>query len=455
MKLTKEIEKLEKSAVKLTVTIGKKDVAAAYTETVNKYAKNVQIPGFRKGKAPVSVLENKFGEALKNDATADLVEKALGEIFDEFDKEDSEARPIPYAQPALEAMPKMETNKDLKFVVTYDVFPKVEVTDLSGIEVEEAQVSVTDDDIADELNDIRERNAMVIDKDDGAAIADKDIVTMNYCELDDKDAVIDGSSREDFVCTMGTNMNLYKFDDEIIGMKKGDTKDITKTFAEDFEDKDLAGKTKKIRVTVTGVKVKDIPELDDDLAQDVNEKYKTVDDLKNALKKDMANAAERRVKEKKTNELIEKLIEKYPFELPQSLLSMELENRWRMIAQQFQTTPEQLEKMVLASGQTRESMITQWTGDAEKNLKGRVIVESLLKVRDIKVTPEEVEAEYAVIADKSSTTVEEVKKHYADPRQKEYLIDDIKETKLYDQLFAEIKVTKGKAVSFKELFQAE
>lgn len=451
MNVTKEIEKLENSAVKLTVTISKKDVAASYNDTVAKYAKSIQIPGFRKGKVPVNVLEKKYGDALKSDAASELIEKALGDIFDEFDKNQAEERPLPYAQPMIDELPVIDVAKDLKFSVTYDVLPKVEITDLSGIEVKEAQVKLTDDDLKDELEAIRERNALVLDKKDDEAVAKDDIVTVDYCELDG-DKEIEGSKRQDFVFTVGSEQNIYKFDDEIIGMKKGETKDIEKSYKEDFSDKDLAGKTKKIRVKVTAVKIRNLPELDDELAQDVNEKFKTLDDLKNDIKKNMQTAVDNKIKEMKTTSLIEQLIEKYPFALPKSLVAAELDSRWRMMASQFQTTPEQLEKLVTSSGQTKEDMLTQWTGDTEKMLKGRIIVESLLKSRNISVTPEEVEAEFAKIAEGAGITVEDVKKHYDDPRKKEYIVDDVKEQKLYNQLFAEVKVSKGEKKSFKDLF---
>ena len=455
MKVTKKIEKLENSAVKLTVTVGKEDVDAQYKDTVAKCVKNLQIPGFRKGKVPASILEQKYGEALRADAASELIEKALETVFAEYDEKKSDNRPLPYAQPAIDKVPELKVGEDLKFAVTYDVFPKVSVTDLTGIEIKEPQVKLSDADLKDELEAIRERNAMVIDRKDNEPAKKDDIVTVNYAELDDKGAEIEGSKRQDFVFTIGTEQNIYKFDNEIIGMKKNETKDIEKVYAEDFADKDLAGKTKKIRVTVTAIKIRDLPALDDELAQDVNEKYKTLDDMKADIKKNMESALQNKLKEIKSNELIEKLIEKYPFDLPKSMLDAELNHRWNMIAQQFQTTTEQLEKMITASGQKKEDMIAQWTGDAGKMLKGRIIVESLLKDRNISVTPEEIEAEYAKIAEGAGTTVEEVKKHYADATKKEYLIDDAKEQKLYAQLFSEIKVSKGEKLTFKELFNGK
>ena len=444
VKVTKKIEKLENSSVKLTVTIGKADVAASYNEVVAKYAKNIQIPGFRKGKVPVSVLERKYGDALKNDAVSEIVEKALGDIFEEMDKNKSDDRPLPYSQPTIDDIPLLDTTKDLTFAVKYDVFPQVEVKNFDGIEIKVPEVKITDDDLKEELEAIRQRNAMVLDKKDDEAVAKDDIVTVNYCELDDKDAEIAGSQRQDFVFTVGTEQNIYKFDNEIIGMKKGETKDLTK---------EVEGENKKVRVTVTAVKVRNVPELDDELAQDVSDKYNNLEDMKNDIKKNLETALENKLKEIKSNSLLEQLVEKNPVELPASMVKAELDSRFRMMAQQFQTTTEQLEKMLTSAGQKKEDMLTQWTGDAEKMLKSRIIVESLLKEKDISVTAEEIEAEYEKIAAGAGVSVEEVKKHYEDPRSKEYLEDEAKEQKLYTMLFDQVKVSKGDKKTFADLFK--
>lgn len=448
MKVTNEITKLENSAVKLTVTIAKKDVAASYNESITKYAKNIQIPGFRKGKVPVSVLERKYGEALKAEAASDLVEKALGDVFETI-----EEKPLPYAQPTMEEVPVLDVTKDLTFSVTYDIFPTVKIESLDGITIKEPVVEVGEAELNKELQQIRERNAMVLDKKDDETAAKDDIATVNYCELGDDGAELEGTQRQDFVFTIGSGQNIFKFDDDIIGMKKDETKEITKTYGDDFEDKELAGTTKKIKVTLTALKVRNLPDLDDELAQDVNEKYKTLEDMKSDIMRNMEAIRDRRINEIKSNALLEQLVEKYNFDLPKSMVQAELDHRWRMMAQQFGTTPEQLDKLVASSGQSKETMLTEWTGDAEKMLKSRIIVESLLKDRNITVTPEEIEQEMESIAEKSGVSVEEVKKHYADPRSKEYLIDDTKEQKLYKELFGQVKVTTGDKMAFADLFK--
>lgn len=453
MKVTKEISKLENSAVKLTATIAKEDVVSGYNKNISKYAKNVQLPGFRKGHVPVKVLEQKYGDSLKQEVLADLIDESLNQIFAE--EESKDIRPLPYTQPRLDGdkLPEFSTDKDLTFSVVYDVFPSVEVKDFSKIEVKEPQVEIGEKELNEELKAIQERNAVVIDKKEGEPVEKDNIVTIDYKELDDSGAAIPGSEREGFVFTVGTGENIYKIDDEIVGMKKDETKEISKTYDAKDENKDLAGKTKKISVTVKAIKLRNLPALDDELAQDVSEKYKTLDDLKKDISKGLESAKNRKIAELKSQSLLEQLVEKNPIVLPKSMIQAEMESRWRMMAQQFQTTPEQLEKMISASGQSKENMLTQWTGDAEKMLKSRLIVDALIREKNIAVTPEEVEAEFAKIADESGSTIEEVKEHYKDARAKEYIIDEIKENKLYDELYKQVKVSKGDKVKFADLFK--
>lgn len=431
MKLTTEFTNLEKSAVKLTVTIAKKDVQESYNSIVAKYVKSAQIPGFRKGHVPANVLERKYGDAIKADALSEIIDKSLNEIFEK----ETENRPLPYQQPVMDQVPEFDVSKDLTYTVTFDVFPKVEVKDFAGIEVKEPQVTVGDKELEDELKAIQERNAVVMDKKADETAEKDNIVTVDYKEEN-------GENRNGYVFTVGSADDIYKISDDVIGMKKDETKEVSKD-------------DKKITLTVKAIKTRQLPALDDDLAQDVSEKFKTLDDLKADIKRNLEVAKTRKIAEIKSQSLLEQLVEKNAFDIPASMLAAELDGRWRMMAQQFQTSPEQLEKMITASGQTKEAMLEQWTGDSEKMLKSRIIVDSLLRSKNISVTPEEIEAQYAKIAEDGGMTVEEVKNHYSDPRSKEWLIEDTKEQKLYEELYKEVKVSKGDKVSFADLFAAK
>lgn len=431
MKLTKEFTTLEKSAVKLTVTVAKKDVQDAYNTTIAKYVKNAQIPGFRKGHVPANVLERKFGDSIKADAISELINDSLNEAFEG----ETDNRPLPYQQPVMDQMPEIDITKDLTFSVTYDVFPKVTVSNFSGITIKEPQVEISEKDIENELKALQERNAVVIEKKADDKACNGDIVTVDYEEED-------GEKRNGYIFTLGKDEDSYGIEKEILGMKK----DESKSFEKD---------SKKISVTLKAIKVRDLPKLDDDFAQDVSEKFKTLDDLKKDITRNMEVAKNRKISEVKSQSLLEQLVEKNNFDIPASMLEAELDGRWRMMAQQFQVSVDQLEKMITSAGKTKEDMLKDWTGDSEKMLKSRIIVDYLIKEKNISVTPEEIEEQYKKIAEEGGISVEEVKKHYSDARSKEYLIDDTKEQKLYTELYKEVKISKGDKVTFAGLFESK
>ncbi len=450
MVVSKEISHLEHSAVKLSVTIGASDVRTQYDDLIQSYAKSVQIPGFRKGKVPREVLERKFGESLKGEAIGRIMEKSLQELFAAEDFP-ADARPLPYSTPSVKDEPALDFDKDLSFTVTYDVFPDVKVGVWKGVEVETPVVSVGEEDIARELEQVRERNAVVLDKEDGAKIAKGDVVTVSYCELAQDGSVVPASERQDFAFTVGTGYNVFKFDDEIVGMKKGESKDFDKSYPADFEDKDLAGTTKKLRVSVQTIKEKKLPALDDDLAQDVSEKYKTLADLKADLKANLEKNLENRLRELKINAFLEKALETTVAEIPESMIRVELDNRWHQLTHRFNATDEQLLGIIQASGKTYEDLMADWRPEVEKSLKARLVVEKLMTELGIQIGDDEVEKEFESMAASMGATVEDVKKRYEREDMKSYLREDLKERKLFDLLLAEAKLKKGKKAKYLDL----
>ena len=455
MPVSKEITRLEHSAVKLTLTVEKDDVRSQYDALINDYVKNVAIPGFRKGKVPREVLERKFGDGLKDEALNKIFGKAITEVFEDesFPKGD---QPLPYSTPRLDGEPVLEFDKDLVFSVLYDVLPQLTVGSWKGLEVEVPDVKTGEEDISRELEEIRERNAIVLDRDDNAAAARDDVVTVNYLELDETGSPIAGSERQDFVFTLGSQYNLYQFDDDILGLKKGDTKDIKKSFPADYVHKELAGKTVTVRVTITALKEKKLPSLDDELAQDVDEKYQTLADLKNSIREKLDKNLEKRIREITVSKILEKVLETTPIELPESMVNMELDAKFRALARRFNTSVEDLAKMLPSMGQAPEQLLAEWRPEAEKALKSRLIVETLMEELKLEASDEEQQAEIEKIiaGTNNPSDGEEIKKYYEQENVREYLIEDIKERKLFELFMAENKVKKGKKESYLEIMSA-
>jgi trigger factor len=432
----------EHSTIKLTVTVDKEDVRSQYDELISGYRKSLRIPGFRPGKAPKEVLERKLGDALKGEALGKIIEKSVTEIFEDEDFA-KENRPLPYSAPQLQDEPSLNLETDLVFSIIYDVFPKITLGTWTGFEFEIPQIRLTDEDLNRELDIIRERNAIVLDKDDDSLTEKNDVVTVNYSELSDTGEPLPGTAREDFVFTLGSGYNLFKFDDDIMGMKKGETRDIEKTYPDDFDDKELAGTHKKIRVTLTALKEKKLPDLDDDLAQDVDEKFETLEDLKTNIRERLTRNVEKGLRDIKINKILEKIMETTPVDLPESMIRLELDSRWRNLARRYNISPEELEKNIVRSGQKVETIREGWRPEIVKALHSRLIVETLIENLGLSASDEDVEKEFNTIAEEMAMPVEDIKKHYAQENMLEYLKGELADQKLYERLFSENKFTPG------------
>ncbi|MFO8064688.1 MAG: trigger factor, partial [Spirochaetia bacterium] len=310
----KQIEHIDNSAVRLTVTVAKDTLRGEYDKLLKEYAKKAQIKGFRKGKVPPEILERKFGDSIKAEAGEKVLQDSLREAIEEIDEQ-----PLPYAQPELDSELDFELDKDFTYSVTYDVFPEIELGEYKGLEIEAPEVEITEEDEQRELSAIQEQNAIVIDKEEGAVEQD-DIVTIDYAEVDENDETIEGTSREDFVFTIGTGYNYFKIDDDLIGMKQGEEKILEKEYPEDSDVEELRGEKKRLRVKVKAIKQRELPEIDDELAQDVSDEYETLDDLKKDIRRRLEQTAESRVREMKKQAILDKVLENSKIEVPASML---------------------------------------------------------------------------------------------------------------------------------------
>ncbi|MBN1520755.1 MAG: trigger factor [Spirochaetales bacterium] len=446
---SKKIERQAKSSARLTVSVGKTDVRAAYDDLLKDYGKTVRIDGFRQGKVPAAVLERKFGDALKTEAMARLMDAAVQDAL-----EGEELVPLAYAQPSLEGEPSFDLDSDFSFSVTYDVFPEVKPGDVSGAEVEVPAVSVSKADEERELAEIRERNALVKDKDEGSRAAKGDIVTVNYVELDDAGQPVQGTERQDFVFEIGSGYNLYKFDDDFVGMKKGDEKVVDKTFPADFEYSELAGASRKLKLSLVKLKEKTLPELDDDLAQDVSEKFKTLDDLKADIRAKLEKRLDDRLRSIKEKGIIDALRERSEVDVPESMVQAELDMRMRNLMQRMGLdNEERLAQIIAASGRTAQSMYDEWRPDAEKAIKTRLVLDKMVADGAFEATDADMDAEYAKMAAESSMGADDIKAEYEKRGMVDYLRDRIKEDKLLAQLADKVKVKKGKKMAFVDLFK--
>ncbi len=433
----KKVERLENSVAKLTVTVDQQSVRQEYDKLLDEYSKSAQIKGFRKGKVPREVMERKFGDGLKSETMQRVLEESLKQAIDQVDE-----KPLSFAQPELDGELDFELDKDFSYAVRYDVFPEITLGTYTDLEIEEPQVQIGKEDLERELKALQEQNSVVIDKEDGV-IARDNIVTIDYWEVDQDGNPLEGSKREDFVFTVGSGYNYYKIDDEVIGLKKDEQTVIEKSYPEDAEIEELRGTTRKIGVLVKAVKERQLPEIDDELAQDISDKYESLDDLKKDIKNRLEETVKSHVRQSKADALVEQIIENSQVTPPESMVAAELQSSWRNFVNRFGVPESQVVQLLQQQGRSPEDLFQEWRPEAEKALKGRLLINKIIEAEQIEVSDEDVDARLKQQAESSSMSFEEAREYYQKQGMLEYLRDSIKEERLFDKLFAQSKIKKG------------
>ena len=435
-----EVKKLENSSVELTLELKADAIEAAYKKTITDYAKKIVIKGFRQGKAPVSLIESKYGAEIREESTFKLMEENLEASYKDLDVKQ---RPLPYCTPVLQNEEKLlpfKPNTDITYSVVYDVVPEVKLPQYSGLELEAEAEEVTEEQINAEIERLRQQNAMIIAKD--GSIEECDIVTMDYAELDAEGNDIESTKRDDFTFTVGSSYNFYQLDKDITGLSKGDKKIIEKTYGDDSGmGTDYLGKTVKVRVEIKEVKYKDVPELDDEFAQDIKDEYKTVEDLKNATKKQLEERAELANKDHKLEAALKELSEKTQIAIPESMVNAQLESEWRNLVQRFGMSEEDVIKYMSANGGSKEDFLATRRADTSENLKVELIIEQIKDEQKFEVTEEELENQLKNYG-------EDIKKDNPNYEMfKAYAEDDVKFRKAKDYLIENntFKVAQKKA----------
>jgi trigger factor len=448
---SKNIERLEHSQVKLSATVPSDESRKEYESLLREYSKTVRIDGFRPGHVPASVLERKFGDSLRLDVMGRILEKAVEEVLKD---EDRSVQPLAYSTPALEGEPEFSLDKDFSFAVKYDVFPVIEVGDWKAIEVTRPRVEIRSEDEERELQDIRERNAIVAERDASAAAAKGDIVTVDYREVGADGQSVAGTEREDFTFEIGTGYDVYKIDEDIVGMKRDEERTIAKSYPADFEDKELAGRELRLSVKVKKIKEKKLPALDDELAQDVSEKYQTLADLKADIRSHLEKRLADRLKQLEEKALVDGLLARSKVELPESMIAAELAMRIENLKRQAGIdADDKLDRFLSYSGKTRDSLIQEWRPSAERQITTRLAIEKLVEEGKYECSEADLEAEFARQASESQLSVDEVKAEFEKRGSLDYLRDRIKEDKLMADLLASAKIKDGAALAFVDLLK--
>jgi trigger factor len=444
---SKKIEALDNASVKLTVSIKKGYIQQQYDDLVTEYCKTVRMDGFRKGKVPPNVLLRKYGDAILSETMEKVIRSSLEEVLQKVDQ-----KPIATSIPEVDTQKGLELGKDYTYSAIYDTYPDIKLPAYKAVSYEELQVKIGDEDMDRELKALQEQNSIVIDKKD-ATVLKGDVVNIDYVELDEEDQEIPGNKREGFVFETGSGYNLYKIDNELVGMKPGEEKIISKDYPEDFEFKELAGRSVRLKVKLNAVKEKQLPEINDELAQDISDKYENLEDLKKDIRAKLEEYAAQKIREHSISQILEKIAEQAEVPLPKSMVNSELEDQWRRFISRLGGDEAPVLRQLEAEGRSKEQIQQEWRAGAEKKLKLQLIVNEMVKQEGIELEDKEIDERIQREADAQNMSFEEAREMMDRNNYLGFLKYDLKNEKLYDRLLDSGTRKKGKKVKFLDLVQ--
>lgn len=398
-KMLNRIEKIEDSKVKLEVEVAAPDVDTALARAYRKVVKKVNLPGFRKGKVPRRVLETRFGpEVLHEEALEELIPPAYEQALEE-------AGIDPINQPEFELV-QVEEGKPLLFNAVVEVLPEVELGQYRGLEVEQDQVEVDDLQVDHHIYMLREQNARLAPRDDQPA-RDGDLVTIDFKGFVDGEP-FEGGESEDYSLELGARSFIPGFEEQLVGVKPGEEKEIVVNFPKDYRNEELAGKEATFQVRMKQVKEKQLPELNDDFVKEVSE-FETLDEMKADLKEKMLKNAEEQSKTKLEESLIQKVTDASEVKLPEVLVQRQIE---RMIGDMENYLRQQglgLDQFLELSGKNMNELREQNRPEAEKRTRANLVLDAIAKKEGFTVEESELEAKISEIAENYNDQPDRIK----------------------------------------------
>ncbi len=416
-----QVEDLGKNMVKLTIEATAEDFEKALDKVYHKNKGKINVQGFRKGKAPRSIIEKMYGAGV-------FYEDAANEIIPEaYEQAAKESGLEIVARPSIEVV-QIEKGKNFIFTAEVAVKPTVVLGQYKGIEVEKADLSVSDEELNAELDKAREQNSRTVTVED-RAIAMGDIATIDYEGFMDGVA-FEGGKGTDHELEIGSHSFIDTFEDQLVGKNIGEECEINLTFPQEYHAPELAGKPAVFKVTVKGIKVKELPELDDDFAQDVSE-CDTLDAYKESIKKEIYDRKAAAAKSAKEDAAIEKIVENAQMDIPQPMVETQKRQMADEFVQRLQMQGLNIQQYLQFTGMTPEKFLETLEPQALKRIQSRLVLEEIVKAENLSVSDEEIENEMKRMSEIYNRDLDQIKEMLGE-EEKNLLAMDLKVQKAID-----------------------
>lgn len=394
------VERVENEAT-LKITAPAAEVNAGYKKAVQKIADQANIPGFRKGKAPRAIIEMHYGkEAVKQEAFEIVANKAYSEALDQ-------EKLIPVSDPKVEES-TFEEGKDMELTIKVTLKPEPELGEYKGLHVEKKEAEVTDEQVDAQIKDMMGRDAKMVVAEEGAVIEKGDFAIIDFAGTVDGEP-FSGGEGKGYPLEVGSNSFIPGFEDQLVGLSKGDSTDVEVTFPEDYFVKDLAGKEAVFKVNIQDVKRKELPELNDEYVASKTD-FKTVEELRANYKERMQKAAEANAKAEYEHELIDLAVANAKFSVPEIMIEDKISQMVEEMKMSLESRKMSLDMYMQYTGLDMAKIRENQRPVAEENVKTDLVLDAIAKAEDIQVDMADVDAEIAAISAQHGAAPEEVKK---------------------------------------------
>lgn len=394
------VERVENEAT-LKITAPAAEVNAGYKKAVKKIADQVNIPGFRKGKAPRAIIEMHYGkEAVKQEAFEIVANKAYSEALDQ-------EKLIPVSDPKVEES-VFEEGKDMELTIKVTLKPEPELGEYKGLHVDKKEVEITDEQVDAQIKDMMGRDAKMVVAEEGAVIEKGDFAIIDFAGTVDGEP-FSGGEGKGYPLEVGSNSFIPGFEDQLVGLSKGDSTDVEVTFPEDYFVKDLAGKEAIFKVNIQDVKRKELPELNDEYVASKTD-FKTVEELRANYKERMQKAAEANAKAEYGHELIDLAVANAKFSVPEIMIEDKISQMVEEMKMSLESRKMSLDMYMQYTGLDMAKIRENQRPVAEENVKTDLVLDAIAKAEDIQVDMADVDAEIAAISAQHGASPEEVKK---------------------------------------------
>ena len=416
-----QVERLEKNMAKLTIEASAEEFDKAIQKAYQKNKNKFNVQGFRKGKAPQAIIEKMYGVGV-------FYEDAANEIIPEaYEKAAIESELDIVSRPEIDVV-QVEKGKPFIFTAEVAVKPEVTLGEYKGIAIEKKEAAVTEEEVMESINKELEQNSRMLTIDNRPVQMD-DIAVINFEGFVDG-VPFEGGKGENYSLTIGSHSFIDNFEEQLIGKSLGEELEVNVTFPEEYQAKELAGKPALFKVKVNEIKVKELPKLDDDFAQDVSE-FDTLDEYKESIKAKIKEGKEKELKTAKENEVVDKIIENATMDIPEPMIDTQVRQMADDFAQRVQYQGLSLEQYFQFTGMDAKKFMESLRPQALKRIQSRLVLEAIVKAENIEVTEEELEKELTEMASMYKMELEKIKEIIGD-KEIEHVKTDIAVQKAVD-----------------------